>query len=173
MKKRYSIVLSSFLASVIAMPAAFAGIVDSPISFFPDGTRATHRFSVPGVIANQGGLQTVFMCTSMERTRLINIGVEVFDTLSGAPLNDISAGNGHQVLNPGQTMTLETNNSVSATFTSAGLSLGGGLAGQGSARIVSTSGNIICTAIIMSQAGTPPTSMAPLTVIKKRKQKGD
>ena len=39
MKQRYSILVSIFVAGILSVPAASAGIVDSPINFFPDGTR--------------------------------------------------------------------------------------------------------------------------------------
>ena len=50
----------------------------------------------------------------------------------------------------------------------------GGALGTGSARILATeSKGIICTAFLADPANAPPTSMAPLTIVKKTKQKGD
>ena len=161
-----------FLTTTLAAGAAGAGIMDSPINNFPNGDKAVHRFSVPGVVANKGGLSTVIMCTSMEKTERIHIGVEVFDRPPGPPLNDISAGNGVVFADPGGTRTFEIDN-VDATVGDVLVGVGGNQVDQGSARIVSTSAKIICSALLMSEAGTPPTSMTSLQVIKKSNQKGD
>lgn len=44
---------------------------------------------------------------------------------------------------------------------------------KGSARILSTSRKLACTAFIADNGNVPPTSMADLTIVKKRTQKGD
>jgi hypothetical protein len=42
---------------------------------------------------------------------------------------------------------------------------------KGSARILSTSRSLICTALLADAANEPPTSMTSLTIIAKTKQK--
>lgn len=177
MKKYYSLLLTLLLTCIIAVPAAFAGVTDSPKIRFSDGSKSKHVFSVPGVIAAQGNLETVFICTSLEKKKTINIGVEVFDKAGGDPLNDISlAGvlDGAMVgVAAGETVTFETAGSgITATVGDVVIDLNAAVVDQGSARIVST-GKIMCSAMIMSSGGTPPTSMVSLQVIAKTKQKGN
>jgi len=144
-------------------PAANAGIVDSPVPQL-GGVTAINLFQVTGVV-NIGGLGTYFSCTSAEKTNNIHVGVELFDQGGGGPLNN--AAGTSLTLVPGQT----------ATFGTAGAngwisdSLLGGTFARGSARILSTSAKLICTAVVADTVGGPPASLTNLNVITKLKQK--
>jgi hypothetical protein len=152
---------------------ATAGIVDTPLPLLK-GQKALHVFTVPGVTHENGiGLGTVFMCASTERTKPVTIAVEIFDH-GGGLLNDTSV-DGSVVLQPASTLTLETRLSGSSViaFLEDGHVVLTGASDHGTARILATSKNIVCTALIASLAGSPPTVMASLPVIAKAKQRGD
>lgn len=44
---------------------------------------------------------------------------------------------------------------------------------HGTARILATSKNIVCSALIVGLSGNPPAAMASPSVVAKTKQKGD
>lgn len=164
----------STLVAVLMLAAApaFAGIVDSPLPLL-DGEKLLHVFSVTGVTsAGGGGLETSFRCTSMD-VRHIAIGVEIFNFDGNAPpLNDVNTGNG--LVRPvasGDSITISTANT--AAFTEAAILGGIGSVYSGSARIISTSKKILCTAILLDPTNAPPTSMVQLPVFAGTKQKGD
>ena len=119
------------------------------------------------------------MCTNMERTRAINIGVEVF-RWGGSIQNDISAGEGIVLgVNPGRNVIFATVG-VAAFVEDAIIDVPPPVIiiaqlffRHGSARIVSNSTKLICTAMLVSETGSPPASVTALQVIKKKNQKGD
>lgn len=105
-------------------------------------------------------LQTQFLCTSGDSVP-INIGIEIFDE-TGTLRNDVSAGNGALLdVPPGATVTFGTTGTVAlletTVITIAGVS-------QGVARVVSNSGDVICSAVMLDSDVTPPTSMSDLVV---------
>ena len=55
----------------------------------------------------------------------------------------------------------------------ADVNLGAGVFPKGSARILSTSKSLICTAFIIETVNTTPNSGWELTIVAKTKQKGD
>ena len=99
----------------------------------------------------------------------ITVGVELFGPTGGAPINDVSSGDGSLSVAPGQTVSIGTS-FVTGFFTDEQVSAGGAIR-FGSARIVSTSKKIVCTAMLVERLSSPPTVMSHLTIIAKTKQK--
>jgi hypothetical protein len=142
--------------------AAWAGIADSPIP----APFTHHLYSVPGVL-NSGApanLGTWFSCTSTS-TSPQTVGVEVFPAAGGGPVNN--AATSSLVVAPGATVTFGTYN-VTSFYTDSNLAIG---AMKGSARILSTSKSLVCTAFIADGANVTPDSMTYLTIVKGAKQK--
>lgn len=162
--------IASALVALTAS-AALAGPADSPIPSI-SGTAATRSmFIVPGVIKNNG-LETAFMCTSLD-TAAATVAVEVFSPAGGGPLNNVATGSldGTLPLAPGASITISTGSSV-------GLHEDLAISGlvnvkNGSARILSTTTRIACTALLVEKAGTTPATVATLKLISQRKQNGD
>jgi hypothetical protein len=159
------------VAALLLTPAlAISGVVDTPLGSFTDGKKAKLVYSVPGVISNQGGLETSFHCTNLD-SKPIDLGVEVFQW-DGTQLNSIATNTGVVIgVAVGQQFTLSTG--PTAAFSDDIVILGGTVVNQGSARIVSTSTKIICSATMVSATGTPPTSLTSLPVLKGKTQKGN
>src|SRR5439155_16025806 len=111
-----------------------------------------------------GGLGTYFSCTSTD-TATMQVGVELFASPGGAPVNDAAATS--LSVGPGATV-------IFGTGSAAGISIDsnlGGLFSKGSARVLATSKKLACTAFLADAGNAPPTSMAQLTIIKKTTQK--
>ncbi|HKA56567.1 MAG TPA: hypothetical protein VKJ47_23220 [Candidatus Binatia bacterium] len=94
------------------------------------------------------------------------MAVEVFGPTGGSPINDATM----------QTLTVPAGGSVTfgtafAVGGSADVSLATGCVTKGSARILTTSKSLICTAFIADFGSNPPASMVELTVVAKTKQK--
>jgi hypothetical protein len=154
----------ALLASSPAMTRA--GISDAPPLL--QGERALALFSVSGVVT-AGGLGTYFSCTSASSAP-IRVSVEVFDETTGSTINDPSAVS--VSVAPGGTVMFATQNE-SASFCSAQpLTPSPVFLPLGSARILSTSKALVCTAFLADAYNDPPTSMVPLAVVGKTKQKG-
>jgi hypothetical protein len=152
-----------------AVPAS-AGIADSPIPNIGPGSALI--YTTTGVQQNDGLIGSVFMCTSTASSS-ITIAVEVFANTGGSPLNDVTTGNGRATMSPGVTYTFGTGGSgFAGIFTDQQI---GGLGGvqNGSARVISTSAKIICTAMVADKVMSPPNSMTTLPIILKLKQKGN
>src|SRR5262249_34028254 len=130
---------------------SWAGVADSPLPSLNPPLVARKVFIVPGVIKS-GHVETEFTCTSLEAAKTFSFAVEVFGPNGGAPLNDATTGNGVATLIPGATRTV-------ATGTSDGLhedviiTFGATRPDNGSARIVSESLNITCTAFAVDKRG--------------------
>jgi len=142
-----------------------AGIADSPLPVLTAGEKTLHLYSVPGVIAGAGGLETFFSCTSTD-TAPMQVGVELFFSGGGAPANDAVATS--LTVGPGATVTFGTSIAVGISISS---NLGGGFFSKGSARILATSKKLACTVFVTDNGNAPPTSMVQLTIIKKTSQK--
>ncbi len=160
------------LATMVAVAAlavlgstAHAQIMSVP----PDlqGEKSNHLWSIAGPV-HAGALATLFSCTNTN-TVPVRIGVQVFNA-AGAAVNDPSAT--AVDVGPGGTVMFGT-----AGLTGFGIdsNLGAGAAGaKGAARVLATAkGGIICSALIVDALGSPPASMARLTIVKKTKQVGD
>jgi hypothetical protein len=152
------------------VPAGSAGVVDSPLPSL-GGLSTRHVFTIPGVIKYKN-IETVFECTSLETSATITVGVEVFGAAGGSPKNDVTVF-GNAAVAPGATVTITTG-SLAGIHEDAVISnlLVGDLR-NGSARIISTSSRITCTALLADDTLDPPTSMVGLHVIAKKKQGGD
>ncbi len=154
--------------------AAEAGVVDSPLPNLQTGAVTRHVFTVPGVVKNNH-LETEFICTSLETTTSVRVGVEVFAAGGGAPLNNVAEGVGDGAADvlPGATVTVGTGNTVGIHEDNVISGLGAGTVKNGSARVVSTSSRITCTVFVADELGDPPASMVGLKVIVKKKQSGE
>lgn len=151
-----------------ATPAvACNGIADCPLPTLLAGKKTLHLYSVPGVI--NGDLITFFACTSTETTKTIQVGIEVFDFLSGPPFND--AVSTSLAVGPGATVTFGTHPHNTTPFVMSDLLLPSPL--FGAARILATSNKLICTAFLLEPSNDPPASMVYLTIVKKLVQKGE
>jgi len=157
----------SLLIALLSQPrTAHAGPTDTPLPTFSDGKPGMRVYHVVGVI-KANNLQTDFICTNLDSAP-VDIGVEVFDE-TGALRNSIAADNGAFLnVGPGKTMTMGTGSTVvvheDKTIT---LNAGGNAADllrNGSGRVVGTSKNIACTALIVDKLHAivdPATSSLP------------
>ena len=158
-----SALLAAVMSVTLAAPAV-AGIADSPLPVLSVGVDTLHLYSVPGVFGGVAGLGTYFACTSTD-TATMQVGVELFASSGGAPINDAVATS--LSVAPGATVIFGTGPAVGISVSSI---LGGGFS-KGSARILATSKKLACTAFVADQGNAPPTSMVQLTIIKKTSQK--
>lgn len=163
--KRLILVAFSFLLGSPLVTPALAGIADSPLPVLMAGETTLHLYSVPGVI-RATGLATFFSCTSTD-TASMQVGVEVFASAGGAPINDPVATS--LSVAPGATVIF---GSV-AVGISISSDLGVGSISKGSARVLATSRKLVCTAFVADQSNAPPTSSWQLNILKKKTQKGD
>ncbi len=140
-----------FLMAVLPIPrVAHAGVIDTPLPTFSDGKASVRVYNAVGVI-KANNLDTDFICTNIDSIT-VDVGVELFDE-TGALRNSIAADNGSFVnVTPGVTVTVGTGNTVefhedkTITFNTSGN--GANELKNGSARVVGTSKNIACAAII-------------------------
>jgi hypothetical protein len=103
-------------------------------------------------------METVFLCTSLAAAP-IDVGVQIFAT-DGTLLNDVSRGNGALVgVAPGSTVTLGTTGTA-ALLESTVIVIPG--VAQGAARIVATSSELSCNALVLDSDLSPPESMASI-----------
>lgn len=161
MPRRRTVVLAAYLCALtvwgLDLKTASAGIPNTPLPQFSDGTPSVLVLAVPGVV-KKDRLQTDFLCTSLEGSP-VDIGVEVF-TPDGTLLNDIHAGEGALLnVGTGQTVTIGTKGTT-AYLESAVIPLPG--VSQGSARVVATSDRVRCNVIVLDDAVSPPVAMATL-----------
>ena len=71
-----------------AAPTA-AGIANAPLPSIAPGQSTRLLFFIPGVTKNNN-LETIVMCTNLEKNSAATIALEVFDADATGPLNDIS-----------------------------------------------------------------------------------
>ena len=142
---------------------ALAGIADSPLPVLVAGQTTQLLYSVPGVVSN-GTLESYFACTSTD-TATMTMGIEVFGASGGDPVND-AAATAISVL-PGGTVRFGTHLAISFTVDRVVHSPGD----RASARILSTSKKLECTAFVADPGGAPPGASWQLTIIAKTKQK--
>lgn len=158
MKKRSAMWLGG-LATVgllAGATVASAGVADTPLPTFSGGVVGAAQavyYSVGTIKNNQ--IETDFVCTNTTTTAQ-NIGLQVFDE-TGALRNTWSLGTNGEVLSvaPGVTITFTTGGTI---LFHEDVSLVLNLAGSGvsklrngSARIVSTSKSISCTAMLVDK----------------------
>ncbi len=156
-----------FLMAILPVPRiAHGGVIDTPLPAFSDGKASVRVYNAVGVI-KANNLQTDFICTNIDSIA-VDIGVELFDE-TGALRNSIAADNGSFVnVTPGVTVTVGTGSTVAfhedktITFNTSGNAANE--LKNGSARVVGTSKNIACAAIIADRLHTivdPATSSLP------------
>ena len=141
----------SLLAGVLAsISPAYAGPTDTPLPTFSDGKPAVAVYTAVGVIKG-GNLETDFVCTNVDAVA-VDIGLEVFDE-TGALRNSVNAGSGAFLnVGPGKTVTVGTAATVvfhedqTLTLNTAGN--GTAALSNGSGRVVGTSKNVLCTALL-------------------------
>ena len=156
--------LAAFVAMfTLAAAPTFAGIADSPLPVLIPGERTLHLYSIPGII-RAASLGTFFSCTSTD-TAPMQVGVEIF-AVSGAPLNDAAASS--LSVGPGATVMFGTSTAPGFIISS---DLGAPAISKGSARVLSTSKKLICTAFVADRFNDPPQTSFQLTIIAKLKQK--
>lgn len=186
------VVMILFVLAWIAPPMPAAGAGDgplyTPLSAFTDGRPAKHLWTVPGVV-RRNGFATTFLCTNLDFPgTTANIGVEIFDA-TGTRVNNVGAApvppatcNG-ALLNVAAGSTVSIANSGTAQLHEDCI-ISMGSIDNGSARIVSTSSRIVCSALVMDRtnvvedpATNTPTGVSPsvatLKLIKRSKQSGD
>ena len=164
----YTLALAPLLTR--SVPCVAAGIADTPLPVLQAGATTQFLYSVPGVIQG-GNISTFFLCTSTD-TASQQVGVEVFPYPGGAPCNDAAAESFS--LGPGATVRFGTAQPANDILGFLGLSstIGcGGGANGGSARILSTSKKLVCTAFAGDRVNIPPQTTWQLTIIAKLKQK--
>ena len=204
------IVLTLLLLS-LGRPAA-AGLGDTPLPTFADGTPAQAVYTALGVIKNNN-LETDFVCTSLDSAP-VDVGIQVFDE-TGALRNDVTAagtlcnggtraglactvdssldtvngcpgatcpgccvlGSGAMLaVAPGRTVTIGTAGTAELheDATLAMNTAGNGLPNlrNGSGRVVATSLNVFCTAMLVDKlhticnpAAAIPCTLPPPTIV--------
>ncbi len=167
-----------FLAAALAAGSPLlAGPTDTPLPTFSDGKAAMLVYAAFGVIKHNN-LETDFFCTNVD-TAAVDIGIEVFDE-TGALRNSVAAGSGAILsVAPGKTVTIGTGATIELheDLTISTLAAGGNGTNSlknGSGRVVATSKNISCTALLADKLHTivdptvssvppPPLTSLPLT----------
>ena len=167
----FRIVGGALAVVMIAASAAMAGPGDSAVPSISASAATRVLFIAPGVIKNNG-LETAFMCTSLD-TVAVTIAVELFDPAGGGALNNVSSavGNGTITIPAGGSGTISTGSSV-------GLHEDLAITGitnlkNGSARILGTSTQVLCTGVVVDKASATPNTFATIKIIARRKQNGD
>ena len=157
--------LAAFVAMFTLTTApSFAGIADSPLPVLIPGETTLHLYSIPGII-RAVSLGTFFSCTSTDKAPM-RVGVEIFGVGGGAPLNDAAASS--LSVGPGATVMFGTSTAPGFIISS---DLGAPAISKGSARVLSTSKKLICTAFVADRFNDPPQTSFQLTIIAKLKQK--
>ncbi len=158
-------------AIAIAASTAHAGPGDSPVPSISASAATRVLYIVPGVIKNNG-LESAFMCTNLD-VAPVTFAVELFAPTGGGALNNVSSGvgNGTFTIPAGGSATISTGSSVGLHED---LAITGVLnVKNGSARILGTSTQVLCTAVIVDKASTTPGTLATLKIFARRKQNGD
>ena len=163
----------SFLALALTYTTwAQAGPNDTPLPFFSNGgPQAVHVYTATAVIKNNG-IESVFICTNLGPGS-IKIGVEVFDK-TGSLGNNIAAGNG-EALNVAEGATVTVATATTAVLTEDVVITGLSNLKNGSGRIVASTTNISCAAMLVdqlhviedpAQSSDPPPAIVNLPLIR-------
>lgn len=159
-------VFLALLAVLILAPAARAGITE-PV---PNLKGAAHnttrtRFSTTGVI-NSSDFGTYFTCTSTW-TMPQDIAVEVYDPAGNAQNDPIAT---RLTFQPGETKMFATTG-VPGFDLDENLNLGA--IPKGSARILSTSTGLVCSAFTANISDAPATGLVSLPLFHLTTEKGE
>lgn len=181
---RVMLVVSALCAAGASLARAGNGPLNTPVTPFLSGRLGRHVWTVSGAL-KRNGMVTSVSCTSLDPAGVTaDIGVEFFDG-SGTQLNSVSTD-----LSP------NCNGGVLGVAAGSSVTIANGATAQfhedcvvglgtfaGSARIVSTSTKIACTAqiedsksVILDTAGNPTgrtPAVSKLTLTKRNKQLGD
>ena len=178
MRNTKRMLAAALLGTAFTYSAAQAGPADTPLPTFSDTKPAVAVYTAVGVIKNNN-LETDFACTNLDSVA-VDIGVEVFDE-TGALRNSVAADVGTSLnVGPGKTVTIGTagtavlHEDVVITLNAAGS--GVNLLRNGSGRVVGTSKNVSCTALVVDKLHTiqdpavsplppPPFASLPLTKV--------
>ncbi len=172
---RLSVALLSWMLAWTA--PSHAGPTDTPLPTFSDGKAAVTVYIAAGVIKNNN-VETDVVCTNLEATP-VDIGLEVFDE-TGALRNSVAAGSGAFLdVAPGKTVTVGTAGTVvfheDQTLTLNAAGNGANQLRNGSGRVVGTSKNLLCTALVVDKlhaiadpaiSSVPPPPFTALPLIK-------
>lgn len=169
MKPRRYVFVSAAAAATFAVSFAHAGPIDSPVPLL-SGNSATALFIIPGITKNNS-IESEVICTNLDSVSGL-VGVEIFDSTGGSPLNNVASGDGEQGVAQGGTVTIGTGNTVGFHEDEVIAALPLNVKG-GSARVVSTVRKLACTAFLLDDTSDPPVSMVPLKVFAKKRQNGD
>ncbi len=163
MRRTTRIARASFLGLALTYAGfVHAGPTDTPLPTFTGGGSAVHVYTAVGVIKNNN-LQTAFICTNLD-TVAINIGVEVFDkngvlanTFFPAPVTcptPLGVGGGGETLGVpiGATVTVATGR-ISVLTEDVAMRCVPSLR-NGSGRVIATTKNVSCTAIVVDDLHT-------------------
>jgi hypothetical protein len=153
--------------TLLAHPAA-AGISDDPPPTL-NGEETKHIYSVTAVTSLTNDLETVISCTSVEKTRPVRVGVQVWSSSGATLLNDVDATD--LLLSPGDTQVWVTNDNAARFAEDEDLVIST-MVNHGSARVIATSSKIVCAAFLVNRLGTSDV-LTSLPVFKKVSQKGD
>lgn len=150
---RFSPLLAFVMAVTASVLPAGAGPADTPLPTFSDGKPAVSVYLASGVVKNNN-LETLFICTNLSAVA-VDVGVEVFDE-TGVLRNDVNAGNGALLdVAPGRSETITTGATVvfheDADITLNNAGSGANNLRNGSGRIVATSGNLSCNAMLVDK----------------------
>ena len=172
-----SVVSVALFVLAVLHGVAHGGPADTPLPTFSDGKPAVAVYTAVGVIKNNN-LETDFFCTNID-TVAVDIGLEVFDE-TGALRNSIAAGSGAFLnVGVGKTVTVGTSGTAelhedqAITLNAAGNATT--VLRNGSGRVVATSKNLICTAVVVDKvhlvqdpatSSLPPPSLAQLQLVK-------
>ena len=148
---------SAFTIGAGVRPGLGAAPSTVPLPQFGDGHAATHAAYFPGVVKRLD-VETDIFCSSLAAGP-IDIGVQIFNP-DGTLANDVPAGNGALLaVAPGSTVSFGTTGTA-ALLESKVISLSG--VAQGMARVVSDSGDLVCSALVLDAALNPPSTMTAL-----------
>jgi hypothetical protein len=144
-------------AAWAAAAVAVAGPADTPLPTFSDAKSSVAVYYAFGVIKNNN-LETDFVCTNMDAASQ-DIGVQVFDE-TGALRNALGANSNGEFLAvaPGATVTVGTSGTAvlhedqTLTLNAAGSTAN--LLRNGSGRIIGTSKNVSCSAMLVDKLHT-------------------
>jgi hypothetical protein len=162
------LVMLGTLALAMSSPVlARADILDpSPVL---GGLKSSRVATVSGVMT-AGGLGTFFSCTNLSPSPAV-MSVELYTRNGLAACNDASAV--ATTVPPGGTVLFSTQNTASSSFTGdVPLMTPPQYLEYGSASIISTNKNVVCSARIVDVNNSPPLTMMRLDVFKKNKWSG-
>ena len=169
--------IAAFTAWAVAA-LAIAGPADTPLPTFSDSKASLAVYYAFGVIKNNN-LETDFVCTNLDAASQ-NIGVQVFDE-TGALRNAFGPNSNGEFLAvaPGATITVGTAGTAvlheDQTLTLNGAGSTANLLRNGSARIVGTSKNVTCSAMLVDKfhsivdptvSSLPPPTMTTIPLTK-------